>query len=334
MKHALTLIFITVFAISNLCAQQDSTKPEPGQFFADIHFFAQTDLNKNLTPASSFGVNTAIMGYKRTFSKSVTGTILYDVTRTTNFVYPDSIGIASYFEGSKYTAFLKMAEIDWKIKPWAELGLGQLLNEQYLTVQDKHWGFRYVNTTMQEYFRFGNPADFGIRMKFYPVKKLIISATVMNGEGPFRYQDSESLFQYCLNVEYRPKEHLIFKVYGDYQPHATGLTKDRSAISLFSGYKKDTWMAGAEYNMVLNNAYVEGSDLNGFSLYGSHKTGEKTTVFARADYLFEFGATKNEMYWMAGAEYRPVQALGLAIYVKRNTWLNTTVIGMNVGMRF
>jgi len=334
MKHAILLICIAFFVISELRAQQDSAKPEPGQFFADIHFFAQSDLNGNLTPKSSFGINTAIMGYKRTFSKTVTGTILYDVTRTTNFIYPDSIGIASYFEGSKYTAFLKMAEIDWKIKPWVELGLGQLLNEQYLTVQDKHWGFRYVNTTMQEYFRFGNPADFGIRMKFFPVKKLMISATVMNGEGPFRYQDGEALFQYCFNAEYRPKEHLIFKVYGDYQPHATGLGKDRSAISIFSGYKKGKWMAGAEYNMILNNAYLEGSDLRGVSLYGSFKTGEKTAVFARADYMLEYGAAENEIYWMAGAEYRPVQALGLALYVKRNSWLNTSVIGLNAGMRF
>lgn len=330
-----TFVFIPALILS-VCifGQSDTAKPDPGQFFADIHAFFVYDVNDNTTPQAAFGINTAIMGYKRSFSKKVNATIMYDVTRTTNFVFPDSIGIASYFEGSKYTAFLKMAEIDWKVKPWAELCFGQLLNEQYLTVQDKHWGLRYVNTTMQEYFRFGNPADFGARIKFFPAKTLMISATVVNGEGPFRYQDSESLFQYSFNAEYRPKEHLIFKAYCDYQPHATGLTEDRSALSVFAGYKKGKWMAGAEYDMVLNNAYLGGSDLSGISVFGSYKTGEKTTVFARADYFLQYGSIENEGYFMAGAEYRPVPALGFALSIKRNTWLNTFMPGLNAGIRF
>lgn len=328
------LIILLLIAGQKLFSQSDSTKPDQGVFFADIHAFFMSDVNDKITPQTSFGMSTAIMGYKKTFSEKVNATIMYDVTRTTNFMYPDSIGISSYFEGSKYTAFLKMAEIDWKVKPWAEFCIGQLLNEQYLTVQDKHWGFRYVNTTMQEYFRFGNPADFGTRIKLKPIKTLTISLTAVNGEGPFRYQDQESLFQYCVNAEYRPKEHFIFKAYADYQPHATGLSEDRSAVSIFAGYKKGKWMAGAEYDMVNNNSYLDGTDLSGISIYSSFKTGEKTTVFARADYMLKYGNIENEMYYMAGAEYRPVKAFGLSINIKRNTWLDTFIPCLNAGIRF
>jgi len=333
MKKLLLLLIIT-YTCPIIYAQSDTSKSDPGMFFADIHSFFQYDVNDHSSPQTAFGLNTAIMGYKKSFSRSVTATIMYDVTRTTNFIFPDSIGITSYFEGSKYTAFLKMAEIDWKVKPWAELCFGQLLNEQYLTIQDKHWGFRYVNTTMQEYFRFGNPADFGTRIKFFPNKTLMISLTAVNGEGPFKYQDSESLFQFSINAEYRPKDHLIFKAYADFQPHASGLTHDRSALSLFAGYKKGKWMAGAEYDYVMNNTYKSDTDLNAISIYSSFKTGKKTTVFARADYLIQYGQTENEAYYMAGAEYRPVPALGFAISIKRNTWLNTFVPGINAGIRF
>lgn len=333
MKKFLSII-LSLMAIQNVFSQSDTTKPNPGQFFADIHTFFIYDVNDQMTPKTAFGMNTAIFGYKRSFSQKVNATIMYDVTRTTNFAYPDTIGILSYFEGSKYTAFLKKAEIDWEIKPWAEFCFGQLLNEQYLTVQDKHWGLRYVNTTMQEYFRFGNPADFGARMKFFPTKTLMLSATIVNGEGPFRYQDNESLFQYCFNAEYRPKEHLIFKIYGDYQPHSLAYTHDRSAVSIFVGYKKGKWMAGTEFNMVKNNSYSGNNDLSGFSIFSSYKTGEKTTAFARADYFLEYGNVENEAYFMAGAEYRPVPALGLAISIKRNTWLNTFMPGLNAGIRF
>ncbi|HBG71919.1 MAG: hypothetical protein A2W93_05050 [Bacteroidetes bacterium GWF2_43_63] len=329
----IALVVLIIVTVLNTYSQSDTSKPDPGKFFADIHTFFVYDVNENTTPHTGFGINTAIIGYKKSLSQKVNATIIYDVTRTTNFTFPDTIGISSYFEGSKYTAFLKMAEIDWKVKPWAELCFGQLLNEQYLTVQDKHWGLRYVNTTMQEYFRFGNPADFGARIKFFPTKTLMLSATVVNGEGPFRYQDNESLFQYCFNAEYRPKEHLIFKVYADYQPHSQSGTLDRSAFSIFSGYKKGKWMAGAEYNLVKNNSYNVSTDLNGFSLFSSFKTGEKTAVFARADYLLEYGNVENEIYFMAGAEYRPVPALGLAVSIKRNTWLNTFMPGLNAGIR-
>ena len=62
--------------------------------------------------------------------------------------------------------FLKMAQIDWKINDVLELNVGQLLNEQNLTLQDKFWAYRYVAVTFQEMYRFGMPADFGARIKF------------------------------------------------------------------------------------------------------------------------------------------------------------------------
>lgn len=334
MKKLLFLIFILYAEISVLYAQQDTSKPEPGLVFADIHFFAQADLNDHTTPSRSFGINTAILGYKRKLSSKITGTLLYDVTRTTSFIYPDSIGISSYYEGSKYTAFLKMAEIDWKIKPWIEINVGQMLNEQYLTVQDKHWGYRYVNTTMQEYFRFGSPADFGARVLIRPTEKITTSLSMVNGEGPLKYQDKDSKFLYSANIEYRPVDFLIFKVYGDIQLHTSPATGDRTVLSAFAGFKSKKGMFGAEYSRVDNSTYTPDSDLSGLSLYGSYKINAKSSLFARADYLSEYGTVNNEMYFMAGAEYRPVDPLGLAMYIKRMTWLNTCIVGLNAGIRF
>lgn len=334
MKSLYLSLFIVFVSFTSSQAQPDTTKPDPGLFFADIHTYFQHDLNANCTPQSSFGLTTAILGYKKSFSQKASGTILYDVTRTTNFMYPDTIGINGYFEGSKYTAFLKMAEIDWKFCNWGEMGIGQLLNEQYLTVQDKHWGMRYIATTMQELFRFGMPADFGIRLKIKPIESLVVSFTVVNGDGPFRYQDNESNFLYSANVEYRPKDFLIFKVYADYEQHPSALSENRSVISGFAGFKSKKWMAGAEYNLVKNNSFLPGTDLSGVSLFASTKVKPKATVFARADYLSEYGNVKNETFWLTGVEYRPVSNLGLAVSMKRNTWLNTTMICLNAGIRF
>ncbi len=333
MKKYLILACTCLLSIEVL-SQNDTTKSDKGVFFANINAFFSNDINNNSNPKALFGVSSSILGYKKSFSNKVNATIMYDVTRTTNFVFPDSIGISSYFEGSKYTAYLKMAEIGWQITPWAEFCFGQLLNEQFLTVQDKFWGLRYINTTMQEYFRFGNPADFGARIKFKPLNNLSLNFSVVNGEGPFRYQDPNSLFQYSLNIEYKYNKNLIFKVYGDLQPPAPNLSKNRSAISLFGCYKNEKWTIGTEYDIVLNNQFTGNSDLKAISLFSSYKALNKTTIFARADYFLQYAHVKNESFVLAGIEYRPVSSLGLAVSVKRNTWLNTFIPGFHLGMRF
>ncbi len=334
MKSLAAIVFLLLALSFRLFSQPDTIKKDPGQFFADIHTFGQCDLTGRTTPQQSFGINTAILGYKRKLSDKVQGSLLYDVTRTTNFTYPDSIGISSYFEGSKYTAFLKMAEIDWKPLPKLGTSFGMLLNEQYLTIQDKHWGLRYVSTTMQELFRFGNPADFGIRIKFYPTKKLYISLSAVNGDGPFRHQDIDSKMQYSVNIEYRPNDIVIMKFYTDVQQAPIGYSNPRIVFNGFAGLKNDVWTSGIEYSRVTNNGFDASQHLDALSGYLIRKLGKKLTLFARADYMLSYGSTENEIMVMTGMEFRPVSQLGISADIRRNSWLNTTIIGLRAGMRF
>ena len=219
LRQIIVLLILIPFAgisqNSSLKVHKDEKSYVFGQIFTDFQY----GLKDTYKPRAAFRFNQGIIGYKHTFSDKLSGIIIYDVTRTTHFEISDTSGNKldySYFEGSKYTAFLKMAEIKWKINDYFTLRVGELLNTQYLTFQDKFWGFRYIDVTMQEKFRLGMPADFGAQLDFQYGEKFLNQFSIVNGEGPFRYQDMNSKFLFSNNIQYNPIEKLTLKLYTGY----------------------------------------------------------------------------------------------------------------------
>lgn len=149
-RSVAVVIFLSVFVNSFAQGIDSSKVADKGKVFANIYpgFNYRFDENK---PKAGFILTTALLGYRRKLADKVTGTIIFDVTRTTNGIkVTDSTGNQlniSYFEGSKYTAFLKMAKVNWQFHEQVSLSVGQLLNTQYLTFQDKFWAHRYVEVT-------------------------------------------------------------------------------------------------------------------------------------------------------------------------------------------
>lgn len=328
------LIFILAFIATSGTAQQDTTKKYQGIFYADIHTAFYHDFNKNTTPGTAFQLSTGILGYKRQLSEKLSGLIIYDVTRTTNFAFPDTIGINNYFEGSKYTAFLKAAEITYKPIKSFSISMGELLSDQYLTTQDRHWAHRYIAFTMQEMYRFGNPADFGVRATYTVFKGFNISAIVVNGEGPFRLQDNNSDFLYATNIEYKPNDKYILKLYGDYHRDPSGKGNNRSTQSFFAGLKQDKWLAGIEFSNVMNNSFVNNQSLQGVSVYGIYSLKDKINLIGRADILSKYANIENGLFWIAGIEYKPAQNVGFTLNFRRNSWNNQSMIYLSSGIRF
>ncbi|HBS85655.1 MAG: hypothetical protein A2W91_14170 [Bacteroidetes bacterium GWF2_38_335] len=337
MKNILTLLFICL-TVCSAYSQKDTTKTQnlKSSVFANIYAGFYYGLNENSSPRSAFNMPTAILGYKREISEKVNAIILYDVTRTTNFGYTDSSGISGYFEGSKYTAFLKMAQIDWKIKKFLELSVGQMLNEQYLTVQDKWWDHRYVDVTFQEKFKFGMPADFGARLKYTYKDKIRFSLTAVNGEGPFKYQDADARFLFSGNIEYLPSEKIMVKLYCDHQTIKADSSSVRSAVSVFAGFRNKKVMAGAEYNLLQNVDFTdnENNDYSGISLYSGYKINWKTEVFGRFDLFSLVTGLDNVNYYIFGFQYTPAPAYNISINFRNYTPANMPQLFANFGIKF
>lgn len=336
----ITFLFISFLSL-NLKSQnnKDSLKIiENTKVFGSIYTDFYYGLNNNSVPKSAFELSTALIGFKTDFSKKVTSTLIFDVTRTTNAfeVYDTSGNLLSvkYFEGSKYTAFLKMAEIKWKINKTIDFSIGQLLNSQYLTLQDKFWKHRYVMVTFQEAYRFGMPADFGARFHFSLFNnKLNYYTAVFNGEGPFRYQDNNGKFLFAQNIEYYPSKNIILKFYfGNEQPQISG-DKFKNIYSAFVGYKSKKYRIGAEYNYVENYNFLN-IDYSGYSIYGMYDIKDNIELFSRYDYIKTATNINKSSMYIIGLQYNPVKNLNIGINYRQTIPNNIPRIYTSFGIRF
>ncbi len=321
MMPAKLRLFLGLMGIAILnFAQTDTTlvsKPiEKHKVFA--HIFTAAYYNfESKKPNAGFELATGLLGYQYQKNDQLKLTIMYDVTRTTNAILVNdsngTIQTVNYFEGSKYTAFLKMAEINWAFHPQWSLAVGQLLNEQYLTLQDKFWNHRYVMVTMQEYYRMGNPADFGFRVKYQNKKLGQISLGAVNGDGPFKHQDNYSLVEYTANAEWTSVPNLTIKAFTAYTPTLGQYTADyKLASTLFAAYRTTKLTLGIEYAWIENANYfnVNYSGLSGFGAYLVHP---KWEVFARYDYINQALNTQSENMALAGVQYQPESNLVMAL---------------------
>lgn len=336
-------IFLLAFCFSAFSqnTSQVIRKDKSSYVFGQIYTDFRYSFN-DFSPKAAFNFNQGIIGYKHNLAENLSGTIMYDVTRTTHFYnITDTAGnelAYSYFEGSKYTAYLKMAEIKWDINQVVSLRVGQLLSTQYLTFQDKFWGYRYIDVTYQERYRMGMPADFGAQVDFKIGKKILNQFSVVNGEGPFRHQDKNGKFIYANNIQFYPTYKLTFKLYVDYGSSPdTGINKkDKSVISGFAGYKTTKFRIGGEYSFVSNYGYNSATDYYGYSFYGAYVINTKFQMLARYDHLTLStpAENKNLDYYIIGFQYEPVSKFTTSLNYRYYNIDNLSFIYVSFGLKF
>ncbi len=335
-----TILIIIVICISIISINaQDSIPPikNKHKIFANIFTGGYYNFNTK-KPNVGFELSTALLGYKFQKSKDLQFTLIYDVTHTTGGIQvKDTSGNllpVNYFAGSEYTAFLKMAEIKWYFAKNFSLSAGQLLNQQYLTRQDKIWGHRYVMTTLQELFRMANPADFGMRVEYSNKKTFALSLGANNGNGPFYHQDTLGIVEYTSNLEIFLIKDFLFKTFVSLTP-ATYDTKNnlKTAFSGFLAYQKPKYTLGIEYSYT-NNIHFTNTNYSGASIFGSYKFTPKWEFFARYDYVDNSAVAQNEKLYIGGFQYQPFKSLYLSLNYRY--WQKSEIqqIYFNLGARF
>jgi hypothetical protein len=344
MKAMKQLIIIILLApmLANAQSSQVVLKERNSFVFAQIFGDFRYAFNKDYKPSAAFNFNQGIFGYYHKLTDNLSGKIMYDVTRTTNIYEAiDSTGVPvniNYFEGSKYTAYLKLAEIRWDVTNWFTFHFGQLLNTQYLTFIDLFWGYRYIDVTFQERYRLGNPADFGAQFDFKLGGKIATQFSVVNGEGPFRYQDLSGEFIYSANIQYAPIEGLTLKLYADIgpSPDTNSIEYARSVFSWFTGYKNDKYRIGFEAVLVNNYDWNMGQDHYGISVYGGYKIWDKITAIVRYDRLMirSAGNRLDQSYYIAGFDYEPLKFFNTSLNFRYFSEEDLPFIFASFGLRF
>jgi len=337
------LLLIILFTPALLFSQSSQVveKPETQYVFAQIFTGFHYGFNNNVEPRAAFDFSQGILGYYHEISEKVTGMIMLDVTRTTHiYDVTDSLGnpiTVNYFEGSKYTAYLKLAMIKWDINERFTLRVGQLLNTQYLTFIDPFWGYRYIDVTYQEKYRLGNPADFGAQFDIR-TGKFLHQVSIVNGEGPFRYQDLNSGFIYSYNVQYNINEQITLKLYVDAgtKPENSADMDTRYVGSFFAGYRASKFKVGAEYTYVKNYAWEKDRDHRGLSVFASYNFARKFDIIGRYDRLvIDLPLQTNyENYILGGVQYEPFEQFTTSINFRYFTSITWPAVYASFGLKF
>ena len=320
MKKILLMIIVLspLVAFSQDREDQVNTKGQPHfKVFWNYHY----DYTKDVDQVSAFELTRVYLGYKYTFNDKISAKITYDIGKND--------------AGSKHTAFIKIAQLDYKINPSIKISMGLLGGKQY-NDQEKHWGYRYIYKTLQDENKFGPSADLGINAELEISKVLMANLFIVNGEGYKNLQDDNGNQRFGMSLIYNPSKLITTKLY--YDTHASENSKSLNNIAFFAGYKADSWKIGAEYNKMENGTSyktaIDDHNLEGISVYGSYIFNDKIEIFARFDEISSNTLNGQNSSWnyekdgiliLFGAQYIAAKGVKFSINSRNFNYINDDI---------
>ncbi len=203
------------------------------------------------------------------------------------------IGKSSAVDDYQRIAYIKNAQLTWKKKNLTIAG--GLIGTTQFNKQEKFWGYRYIDKSFQDKYKFGSSADLGLSLTYQFTDWFSADAIIVNGEGYKKTQVKDGLL-YGLGASFNPIKGLELRVYGDINETTIDSLKNTMNLALFVGYKADHFSLGAEYNSNANTKFAPNKNLSGYSCYGKVSVGKLTELYARYDFL-----TSNN-HWSVGSE--------------------------------
>tara|TARA_B100000902_G_scaffold29708_1_gene35690 strand:+ start:335 stop:1261 length:927 start_codon:yes stop_codon:yes gene_type:complete len=186
----------------------------------------------------------------------------------------------------RLTTFLKNAYVDYKCDNGDKLSIGLIGTNSY-GVQEKNWGYRFIEKSVVDKYGMTNTADFGIGYSktFGNVKT---SMQLLNGEG-YKYGDSDGKQSLYLSVLYGDSrldknDGMNLGLVINNNPQADGT--DSNLVGFFGGWASNGLRLGLEHNQF----EVDSIDPDGnsqteeaTSFYVNYDLNEDWDVFVRHD---------------------------------------------------
>ncbi len=300
-----TLITFVVSAFSQENTDHSEFKPE-GKAIVRVFANYNSNLGGNEQTGATDGmeIKRAYLGYKSTLSKTFGIKMKMDVGN----------------HSGKYEAFLKIAELTYhKNKFSAHVGL--IATTQF-KVQEAFWGYRYLQKSFQDEYKYNGSADLGLSVDYKINKIISIDAIVQNGEG-YKHVDPTGTYRAGLGTTINIKS-ITFRTYYDISSKPD---INRQNIAVLLAYKfKDKIRIAGEYNYQMNNHFSKDHNMFGYSFYTTYIINKKYEVFARYDKsqsnIINDGAghiedqawniNKDEDLALIGIQYKPIKTVKIS----------------------
>lgn len=251
--------------------------------------------------ASKFEVKRVYLGYERHFTKKLFARAILDVG-------DPGAGI------HEMSAYVKHAYLRYETGNLS-VHFG-LIPTTHFKIQEAAWGYRYLELSFQDLFKFNSSADLGASAAYKFNKVLSADVIFSNGEG-YQKIESDSMLRTGFGLTITPLKNLTGRVYYDFSTNAV----TQSSIATFLGYANHKFSLGAEYMLQLNPGFNAGRELNGLSFYGTLYAAPKWKLFARYDNLAPNTPASEMTFWtrsndgqlfIAGFEFTPTPGIKLA----------------------
>jgi len=307
---ALTLLFSVFHAISQdkPAEQEEPFKPYGKPIitvFANGHTIFQ-DGNSN----SGFQLTRGYLGYEYNFSENFSGKVVFDI---------GNVGLNNY----QMISFVKYAMVSYKHKNLS-INFGLIPTIEF-GVQEKFWGYRYIEKSYMDRFGFSPSADLGASVSYEFNDIVSVDFGVFNGEG-YKLQQFDNFVKTALGVTVTPIKQLTVRLVADV------MGKDSTQITYggFIGYKIEKFSVGGEYNYQQDHFMRPNHNYYGPSVYSTYVISKKFKIFARYDNLQSnkpegddevWNFTKDGQFITAGFEYAPIK--GIKISPNYQGWIPT-----------
>ena len=255
----------------------------------------------NSKEKSAFVLKRQYFSYGIDMSDEVKFRVVFDVGRTdVGTVLRKDGGEKS--EDTRLVAFLKKAQIDYRTS-YGKISVG-LIGMNTYNIQEKNWGYRFIEKSAMDKYGFSSTADLGIGFSRALVNQLKMSLQVVNGEG-YKNPQSDKYHKIAFNSTYG--EHNLVKNSGFNAGvvYTTEQTDDKpnTMASLFGGFAGMGLRLGGQFNM-LKKGGIESQII---SVSSNYSMTDKLDAFVRYD-MFDpntdeiDGWKDNSTYLIAGIQ--------------------------------
>jgi len=298
----------TILALSAALLTVISVNAQEGKPSVKVFSNFNYDLSAEETEDAfkAFEIKRAYLGYGYKFDDKFSGKVTFD--------------IGSNDGGSAYTAFLKIASLNWKATDKLTLNFGQVGTKNF-KFQEKAWGKRYIAKSAQDMQKWASAADAGLTADYQLSEKLSIDAQVLNGEGYKKVQGENGLFRGGLGISYTMSDRLALRINRDIAPRSTYGEEDASQhiTALAIAYAGDNFNLGADKSVMTNTGNKVDVKKDLLSVYGNYNLNEKYSLFGRYDDVTseeEWNLENDGNFTVFGIERQMAKGVKLAINVQ------------------
>lgn len=186
---------------------------------------------------------------------------------------------SSPFEKDSIVPYLKNLHIKKKLSSGVSLILGIIEPPSFDKIE-KFWGFRYIEKTPPDFWKFASSRDFGVALDGKTKRGIVY--TLMYGNYSSNKGETNSGKAVYGRVGYERRN-----IYVEINTHfADDGGKNKNFASVFAGLKGNWGRFGAGFNYYSEKSVDSEKKDNGIiSAFGVIKLSEKSRIFARYDLL-------------------------------------------------